>query len=340
MGEIYIISESEVRQCLTMSMAIRGVEDAYVQKVSGKGEIFPLVCHDFVKGRADMDIKSGEAKSSGIFGLKVVSWFGDNTSKGLPALNGTILLMDNTTGEPMALLNAAGITGMRTGAAGAVGVKYLAREDSRTMLMVGTGAQAPYQIAAVLTARAAVDTVYLCDPMDARGGEKRLAEVEAAVDDIISRETRSNSYKICPAESLEAAVRRSDIIITATPSRTPMIFADWVRPGTHFSCMGADMHGKQELDPRLLARARVFVDDLRQAVSVGECELAVSQGILKEADIAGELGAVIDGTASGRTSWDSVTVFDSSGIALQDLIVAKEIVEAAKAMGLGRLVEL
>lgn len=287
-----------------------------------------------------MDIKSGEAKSSGIFGLKVVSWFSDNSSRGLPVLNGTLLLMDNTTGEPLALLNAAGITGMRTGAAGAVGVKYLAREDSRTMLMVGAGAQAPYQIAAVLTARTEVDTVYLCDPMDARGGEKRLAEVEAAVDAIVSREARSDSYKICPVESLEAAVKCSDIIITATPSRTPMIFADWVRPGTHFSCMGADMQGKQELDPQLLARARVFVDDRHQAVSVGECELAVSQGFLQESGIAGELGAVIEGTVRGRISRDSVTVFDSSGIALQDLIVAKEILEAAKAMGLGRLVEL
>lgn len=378
MGKILVISEKEVRECLTMSMAIKAVESAYVQKTIGEGELFPLICHDFIPGKADMDIKSGSAKSSGIFGLKLVSWFGDNVQLGLPALCGTVLLFDHCTGVPLALLNASGITGMRTGAAGAVGAKYLARPDSRTMLMVGCGAQAPYQIAAMLTAMEHVDKIYLYDPTDSQGAAKRLDTIREAVEGILSADARAGAaretlapsghrpaqgisevqslrpaqealavregkgragYELVPVTDIESAVGDSDLIVTATPSRKPLIHRKWVRPGTHLSCMGADMKGKQELDPQLLTQARVFADDLEQAGTVGECEIAVAKGLLSKGNIH-ELGHVIHRTMAGRQSDTDVTVFDSSGIALQDLIVSKEILDRAKARGLGTWVEL
>ncbi len=349
MGKILVISETDVRRCLTMSMAIDGVVSAYVQKTSGEGVIFPLVCHDFITGRADMDIKSGEAKDSGIFGLKVVTWFGDNVSLGLPALSATTLLMDNATGLLLAMLNASGITGMRTGAAGAVGIKYLARPESEVMLMVGCGGQAPYAIAAVLTAMGHVRQIFLYEPVDPESVALKAGAIRTAVDEILGADRSASAkdnekgsaldYELIPVTDLEHSVRTSDIIVTATPSRKPLIKKEWVRPGTHISAMGADMSGKQELDAQILETALVFADDRNQSMTVGECEGAVKEGLIAAEKIT-EIGDVIQGSAPGRRSEKDITVFDSSGIALQDLIVAKEIYDQAKAGGLGTWVQL
>ncbi|MBU5625545.1 ornithine cyclodeaminase family protein [Oscillibacter sp. MSJ-2] len=339
MSEVLILSQETIGRVLTMSDAIRGVEEAYCQKSTGAGCLFPLICHVFEPERADLDIKSGHLARSGIYGLKMVSWFGDNEKKGLPALFGTTLLFDDSTGVPVALLNAGAVTGMRTGAAGAVGAKYLARRDSRRMLMVGTGAQAPYQIAAVLLAMPGIDTVELCSPRSPSRAADRLDAIRQAVEELLNG-GRAEPYIIAAAENLEEAVGRSDVIVTATPSHQPLIRREWVRPGTHFSCVGADMAGKQELDGAILGDARIFVDDLTQAVSVGECEMAIRQGHLGPEEIAGEIGDLIEGALPGRTDREEVTVFDSTGIALQDLVVSKVAVERAKERRLGVTAEL
>lgn len=339
MSEVLILSQETIGRVLTMSDAIRGVEEAYRQKSTGAGSLFPLVCHVFEPERADLDIKSGHLAKSGIYGLKLVSWFGDNEAKGLPALFGTTLLFDDSTGAPVALLNAGAVTGMRTGAAGAVGAKYLARKESRRMLMVGAGAQAPYQIAAMLLAMPGIDAVELCSPRSPSRAADRLRAIRQAVEGLLGG-GRTAPYTIAAAEDLAEAVGRSDVIVTATPSHQPLIRREWVRPGTHFSCVGADMAGKQELDGAILSDARIFVDDLAQAISVGECELAIRQGFLAPEEIVGEIGALIDGALPGRADEEEITVFDSSGIALQDLVVSKVAVDRAKERGLGITAEL
>ena len=334
MSEVLILSQADIRRVLTMGDAIRGVEEAYVQKSTGKGCLFPLVCHVFEPEKADLDIKSGHLAGSGIYGLKLVSWFGDNEHKGLPALFGTTLLFDDATGAPIALLNAGAVTGMRTGAAGAVGAKYLARKDARRMLMAGTGAQAPYQIAAMLLALPGIDEVTLCSP---RHPEKAATEVEtvaARVEELLGGE-RKTPYTLRASADLAGSVNASDVIVTATPARGGFIRREWVRPGTHLSCIGADMTGKQELESELLASSRVFVDDREQAVTVGECELPIRQGLFRREDIAGEMGELIAGLLPGRTDEGQITVFDSTGIALQDLVVSKAAVDRARQQGLG-----
>ena len=140
-------------------------------------------------------------------------------------------------------------------------------------------------------------------------------------------------------EELEEAVKISDIILTATPSREALIRAGWVKPGTHFSCIGSDMEGKQELEIELTAGAKVFADDLNQVVAVGECEKAVKAGLLKPEDIT-EIGKVILGEAPGRTSEDEITVFDSTGIGLQDLMTASMVIDRAKEKGIGRMLKI
>jgi ornithine cyclodeaminase/alanine dehydrogenase len=142
MSEIRVLGENAVRRLLTMDETLEAVEQTYLQKAGGEAEVFPMVFHEFEAGKADMDIKSGVMKKFGVYGLKLVSWFGENPGKNLPALFGTTLLFDSETGRPTALLDAEYITAMRTGAAGAIGSKFLARKDSESLLMVGTGHQA------------------------------------------------------------------------------------------------------------------------------------------------------------------------------------------------------
>ena len=141
-------------------------------------------------------------------------------------------------------------------------------------------------------------------------------------------------------ENIEKVVGVSDIIVSATPSRKPMIMKEWVKPGTHFSCVGSDMEGKQEIDENIFGVARVFVDDMNQAVAVGETETPIKKGVIEERDIVGEMGALILGNIEGRTSDDDITIYDTTGIALQDLLTAKKVLELAEEKGLGEVIDI
>lgn len=335
MSEIRIISAAEVEQLFTVKMALEAVENAYTAKEGGSGSVWPMVFHDFETGVADLDIKSGDL--DGVFGLKLVSWFGENPSRGLPELYGTLLLCARESGAPLALMNAGGITGLRTGAAAAVGAKYLARPDSKRLLMVGCGAQSPYLVAATLCAMPGIESVVLANPHSPSKAVKKLPAMREKVTALLAGSGAERSFEFTATDSLEAAVREADIILTATPAREPMIKADWVQPGTHLSCIGADISGKQEIDSAVFATARAFGDDRAQCFAVGECEIPHRDGILTELT---EIGAVMLGKALGRLTSGDVTVFDSTGIALQDLASAAVILERAEAIGVGTVVTL
>ncbi|MBQ3533468.1 MAG: ornithine cyclodeaminase family protein [Oscillospiraceae bacterium] len=338
MGTIRILSAADVKALFTLPMAIEAVEKAYLQKHTGQGGVWPLVFHEFDPGRADLDIKSGNLDAEGIFGLKLVSWFGANPDKGLPALYGTSLICDLATGQPKALLNAGPVTDLRTGAAGAIGAKYLARKDSKNLLMVGCGELSPYLIAATLLALPQLQQVTVVNPRHPEKAAQKLPAIEAKVNSLLSAAQCDHSYCMAAAEDTEQAVRQADVILTATQSRGALIRREWLKPGTHISCVGADMSGKQEIDETILAEARVFGDDAAQCFSVGECEAAVRAGLLSALD--GELGAVIAGDVPGRTDEGQITVFDSTGIALQDLVSAAVILHKAEKENRGTVTEL
>ena len=152
MGQMVVLSAEEVSKVLTIEDAIAAVEEAYRQKATGKGVAWPMVYEQFEPGVADMDIRSGELAGSGLFGLKLTAWFSQNPKKGLPEIFGTTLLCDNATGEPLALLNASAVTGLRTGAAAALGAKWLARADASKLLVAGAGHMSTYMAAGVLAA--------------------------------------------------------------------------------------------------------------------------------------------------------------------------------------------
>ena len=337
MTEMTVLNGAAIEELLTIPMAVEAVEQAYLENSRCGAALWPMVFHEFDPGHADLDIKSGNLDGLGFYGLKVVSWFGANPDRGLRALYGTSLLFDLATGAPKALLNAGPITDFRTGAAGAIGAKYLARPDAETLLMAGTGTLAPYLIAASLYLLPQLKTVYVTNP-------HHPAQSAVACEGIIPQVKKLLSAcggchaAITAAPDLEKAVKHSDVILTATPAHEPFLKAEWVQPGAHISCIGADMSGKQEVDSALFAAAKVFGDYTAQCLSVGECEVAYKTGVFSGAIC--EIGQVISGAASGRTSDSDVTIFDSTGIALQDIATAASLLQAAQKAGKGKTVTL
>ncbi len=338
MPQIRILSRQDVARVTCMQDMIACVEEVYRQKALGQTQVWPTTFYEFDPGHADMDIKSGYLKAPGIFGHKTVSWFGGNSEKGLPELTGAIMVFSAETGLPLGLLDASYITGMRTGASGAIGAKYLARPDSSHLLVVGCGGQAIFQIAAMLTAFPGLRQVTVSNP-------RSLSRAEAFVSTLPRRLTEEfglsvSAVRFAAAASPEQALETADVVITVTPSRAPLIQKEWVRSGTHFSCIGADAEGKEELDPRLFSGACVFVDDAVHCTLAGEVELPLKQGILRPEDISGEIGDLLLGKLPGRADARQTTIFDATGMALLDLAAAKTALDAAAQLGLGRVVEL
>lgn len=338
MFELKVLSREVTEKVLRMPDVIETVEEVYRLKAQKDTEVFPLVFHEFEPGAADMDIKSGWLKGSDIFGLKVVSWFGENIKKDLPALIGTILVMDAKTGVPMGILDGSHITGIRTGAAGAIGARLLARSDAKNLLVVGAGHVATFQIAAMLTLFDGLEKVRIYDGLSQENAERFAASMPQVLKDSFGIDPGRTAFDA--VTDLAGDTADSDVIITVTPSKQPIIMKEWVKPGTHFSCIGSDMSGKEEIDPRIFADARVFTDDTPQCISVGEIEIPVKQGILRPEDIAGEIGEILTGQTIGRENDTQITVFDATGTALLDLLTAKLALAKAEEMGLGETVNL
>ena len=329
MTQIRVLSAREISQVFTVTDALEAVEDAYRQKAEGEATAWPMVYEQFEPGVADMDIRSGELAGSGLFGLKLTAWFSGNPSRGLPEVFGTTLLCDDATGAPLALLNAGAITGPRTGAAAVLGVKWLARKDASRLL-----------VAATLAACPSIGHVEVWDPRKEEAPAARVELMRGEVQAILEAADAMREFELVAVADGKAAAGAADAIITVTPATDPVIQLDWVRPGTHVSAVGADMEGKQELASDLVAAARVFVDDRAQSVASGELEVPVKQGAIMPEHIAAELGEVIAGKAQGRTSQDQVTVFDTSGIAAQDLAASRMAYDRAVERAMGTVVEL
>lgn len=349
MFKMRALSRVDTERLLDIETVIEKVESAYVMKHKGNAVLWPIIFHEFEPGVRDMDIKSGCLTDAHVFGLKLVSWFGPNKDNGLPQLVSTVMVLDGATGLPKAILSGKHITMMRTGAAGAIGAKYLARKNSKTLLMVGTGHMAAFQIAATLLSMESLERVYLWSPLSREEAElfkntikSRLkTTVLDKIDDQESREQarRKFSVEFEVVTDIEKDAGDADIIITVTPSKKAMIMKEWIKPGTHFSCVGSDMSGKQEIDENLFAVARVFTDDVHQSISVGEAEKAFKTGIITETQIS-EIGGVICGDLEGRISDKDITIYDTTGIALQDLITANYVIEKADIMNIGSVFEL
>lgn len=332
MIEIKVLSKEDVSKTLKMNQVIDVVESVYKLKSEGMTDVWPTVFYDFEPGKADLDIKSGYLKGKKLFGHKTVTWFGANADKNLPTLFGMIAVFSAETGIPIGITDAFHITGMRTGAAGALGAKYLARENAEKLLIVGAGNQSAFQIAATIIALPNIKIVKVA--------ALNLSEAEQFVGGIEKR--LQEEFDICTAgiifkaaDDLELAVKESDIIITVTPSRKPIIKKEWIQKGTHISCIGADMEGKQEIESGIMSSSLIFVDDMKHCVEVGEVEIPLKEGVINEQNIIGELGDLILNKVEGRTNEDQITIFDATGMALLDIALAELALELAEKSGFG-----
>lgn len=327
MTKLLVLTDSDVAALVGTSEAVDVVERAFADFGTGRAKMPPKVYLEFPDYRGDLRAMPA-AVGDRYAGVKLINSHELNPRRGLPAVVGTYLLFSQETGIPVCLLAATELTAVRTGAATGVATRHLARRGSRTLGLVGAGVQARYQFQAV-AGELPIERVSVWAP-DSDGARRDafVASMGAAHPDV--------QFVSGPVEQAAGA----DVVCTLTPARAPLFPADAVRPGTHLNAVGADGPGKQELDPALLKRARIIVDERYQAVHGGEVNVAISTGGLKEVDLAGTLPDVVNGVVPGRTSEDEITIFDSTGLAIQDIAVAVLLYERALETGRGSHLDL
>jgi alanine dehydrogenase len=254
---------------------------------------------------------------------KWVSIREDNARFELPAVFSILVYTHPETGFPLAICDGSHHTLMRTGASAAVSTKWLARPDSKVLAIAGTGSVGQ-------------GTLATCDAVFDWDEVRVWSRSRASVDRFLASEAPTYPHlAITGSTELEQVVRGADVVVTGTHARGWIVDDAWIEPGTHIAALGADLAGEQELDPRILQRARILVDDIRQCRPDGEINVALAEGLIAESDVAGEIGKVICGELEGRQSEEQITVFDSTGIALQDSATVPLEYERALAAGVG-----
>ena len=296
-----ILSKKEVLDLLDMGEVIAAVEESFRLWARGEALMPPKSYLDVPDG----DFRAMPAYLPGSAGLKWVNVHPGNARRGIPTVMAVLIYNDPATGYPLAVMDATEITAFRTGAAAAIASRYLARLDSHTLGLVGAGRQAYTQLQAH-TEIFSFELIRVFDIFPER--------VERMIDAF-------PDYPIVSCSLPETAA--SDILCTLTPARQPVIKRAWIRPGTHINAVGADAHGKQELETSLLKTGIVFVDDIVQAAASGEINVPIASGTFTIDDVRGTLGEVVSGVKKGRPSVDSITIFDATGVAVEDLACAR-----------------
>lgn len=322
-----LLSMKDVKAALSMKEVISAVEEGYIAYNAGKVQQPDIVSMEMPEYNGETDIKSCYNMLNESISVKIASGFYDN-GKGndLPTMIGTVLLFDGKTGAPLCIMDGSLITGIRTGAAGAISSKLLARKDSKTVAVFGGGGQARMQIYA------------LCQVMDIQEVrayseyQKELAKYKEDVEE-------NTMAKVILCNTPEEAMRGADIAISTTPSKKYFVDKSLVKPGMHIVAVGADMAGKNEWDPEIFRDAKVVNDSIAQCIGRGETRNAIVSGIIKESDIYAEIGQLLAGEKPLRERDDEITIFDTTGMGVQDNVTAARVYEIAKEKGLGEYFE-
>jgi len=328
--KVLVLLEPEIKQLLTLEETISAVERSFAAYNSGQAILPGVINLDLPATQGEVHVKSAYIQGEKYYVIKIASGFYLNPALGLPVGDGMMLLFSAQTGRLEALLLDRGyITEMRTAAAGAVAAKYLSRPKIHRVGLIGSGTQARFQLIALAAVRNFKEVAVWSRNPD---------NVKKYVEDMARQLPAVNFY---PAASAETAVRGADLIITATPSRSPIVRAEWLSPGVHITAMGSDGPEKQELYPDVLKRADlIYADSIRQATSLGEIHHGLKSGWLSENKICGEIGELVLGLKPGRTRPDEISVADLTGLGVQDAAAATLVLTKAQALSAGNYLEI
>jgi alanine dehydrogenase len=313
-----IVPEREIADLLTRDASFDAVEKVFAAMAAGDAYNFPVIREAIGHEGALYGFKGGFDGKGLTLGLKAGGYWPNNLEKRqLINHQSTVFLFDPDTGKVSAMVGGNYLTALRTAAASSVSIKHLARKDAKVMGMIGAGHQATFQLRAALEQRQFEKVIGWNYHPEMLPNIEKIAN-EAGV----------------PFEAVELeGMVEADVVISITSTFTPTVMAKHIAPGTHIACMGADTKGKQEVEAALLAKVTVFTDEVAQSISIGEAQHAIAAGLITESDVH-QIGAVINGTHAGRTSDDEITMFDGTGVGLQDLAVAAAVVDLAVAKGI------
>ena len=314
---MFIVPERDIANLMTREAAFDAVEKVFAAMAAKDANNFPVVREAIRHEDALYGFKGGFDRKGLTLGLKAGGYWPNNLKKrGLINHQSTVFLFDPDTGMVKAIVGGNLLTALRTAAASSVSIKHLAPRDAKVMGMIGAGHQATYQLQAALEQR----------------------KFEKVIGWNYHPEMLSNIAKVADSagvafEPVELdGMKEADVIISITSAFSPSLLEAHVSPGTHIACMGTDTKGKQEVEAALLARATVFTDEVAQSVSIGEAQHAIADGLINESDIV-QIGAVINGAHPGRSSEKEITLFDGTGVGLQDLAVASSVMDLAIEQG-------
>ncbi|MGS0696229.1 ornithine cyclodeaminase family protein [Shewanella sp. 0m-4] len=299
------LNEAQTAKLVTHQLAYSAVKEAFIAATTDEATLFPVVNASGPQTDSMFSLKSASTKS--LVGWKTGSYWPGNQVKSMPCHGTNVFLLSAETGELVAVVAATQVNAYRTAAADAVAVNYLAREDASVLTVFGTGHQAEYEVLAIAEVRDITKVLVV-------GRDKHRCE------QFVKRLIDSGLQADCEVASAQYACEHADIIVTATTATAPLFKARWVKTGTHISAMGADKVGKQELPVELYQDARLFCDYRAQSQVIGEFQHAENVPVT-------EIGHVITCQSVGRSNHDEITIFDSSGIAIQDLFVAAKLLE-------------
>jgi ornithine cyclodeaminase/alanine dehydrogenase-like protein (mu-crystallin family) len=314
---LLIVSEEVCAQVVGRTDAFNAVENVFGAMARGDAYNFPVIREAIGHAEALYGFKSGFDKAGMSLGVKSGGYWPGNMDKGLTNHQSTVFLFDPDTGRLQALVGGNYLTAVRTAASSAVSIAHLARKDAKVIGMVGAGHQSTFQLRAAAEQRN-FEKVVAWNPHP-----EMLPRLQAVAEEL------GLEFEAVEREELGA---QADVIITITSAFEALMMKDWVKPGTHIACMGTDTKGKQEVDAELIASATLFTDEISQSISLGETQHAFAAGSIKEDDIT-SIGAVINGDHPGRTSDEEITLFDGTGVGLQDLAVASVAAKLAEEQG-------
>lgn len=321
-----ILDRGTIEKLVGINQAIKAVEFAFKEYGRGKTQMPSKIYIHLDKYNGDFRAMPAYVEDIEKCALKWVNVHPDNKKFGLPAVMAILILSDPKDALPLCIMDASFATSLRTGASGGVAAKYLARKNSQVVGLVGCGVQARTQLLALLP-------TFKIKEVRVWGNEKSLIKK-------FIKDMKYLKLNFTASKDIKDCVKDSDIVVTTTPSRKPLVKLRWIKKGAHINAIGADAKGKEELEPAILKKAKLVVDSWEQAAHSGEINVPVKKGVISKKDVYADIGQIAAGKKRGRTSQSEITVFDSTGLAIQDVAIADIIYKAALKKKKGKLINI